>query len=150
MPKPDPLPAEFQKNGHDCGITAWRCVFRYHYARNAKVIDLSNPIQGTDPSTLEALIRRDANWCVNSGETFISDLEHFAATLRPSICLMTFDNDTDSHYVVCGGVWRGKVYFHDPAEGWRTLPVKEFERMWHGVGKYAHFARWSLTAWPRH
>ncbi len=149
MPKPEPLPDIRAKTAHDCGTTAWRVVFAYHHGRNGRVIDLSNPVQGTDPSTLEAIIRRDANWSVHSGETFLNDLQHFAATLRPPICLMTLPGDSDSHYVVCAGVYRGRVFFHCPSDGTQSLPAGEFEAAWHGVGKYSQFNRWSLAAWPK-
>ena len=149
MPKPLPLPDERSRRPHDCGPSAWRTVYRYHHGRNSRIVDLSNPVNGTDPATLEAIIRRDANWHVVSGSAFIDDLRHYCESWRPPICLMTFPGDEDSHYVCVGGVWRNRVYYQCSTEGWCAMPVGEFEAAWHAVGRYAQFERWMLAAWPR-
>jgi len=146
--KPEPLPDVRQTAAHDCATAAWRCVYQFHHGRNARIQDLSNPVAGTDPSTLEAVIRHDASWCVHSGESMLVDLQHYAATWRPAICLMTFPGELDSHYVTVGGVWRGRVYFQDPNSGWSIMKVEEFEACWRGLGRYAEYERWSLIAWP--
>jgi predicted double-glycine peptidase len=145
--RPEPLPDCRQRDDFDCGTSAWRTVYRYHHGRNARVLDLSHPVFGTDPATLEAVIRRDANWNVRSGETRIEDLRHYADTWRPSICLVT-PPGSDSHYIVAAGVWRGRVYFQCPSEGWCAVREADFTAMWRGLGRYKDFECWSLTAWP--
>lgn len=145
--KPEPLPNVLQSRDFDCATAAWRTVYQYHHGRNARILDLSHPIHGTDPATLEAVIRRDANWHVRSGETMLADLRYYAESWRPSICLVT-PPGSDSHYVVVGGLYRGRVYFQCPSEGWCAVKESEFEAMWRGLGKYKDFERWSLTAWP--
>jgi predicted double-glycine peptidase len=146
MPKPEPLPDVRQSRNFDCATAAWRTVYQYQQGRNARILDLSHPIAGTDPATLEAVIRRDSNWHVHAGETLIDDLRHYGSTLRPAICLITPEDD--SHYVVVGGVWRGRVYLQDPCEGWCAMTEADFVAAWHGLGKYKDFERWSLVAWP--
>lgn len=146
--KPAPLPQILQRAGHDCATAAWKCVYYFHVGRNARILDLSHPIAGTDPLTLEAVIRRDAAWHVRSGETMIDDLKHYAETWRPPICLVTMPGETESHYIVVGGVWRGYVYYHCPCDGWGRMREAEFISMWHGLGRHRDFRMWSLTAWP--
>lgn len=147
--KPEPLPSIFQRADFDCATAAWKCVYAYHYGRNPRVRDLSNAIQGTDPSTLEAVIRNDRGWHVHAGESMVEDLRHYAATWRPSICLVTLPtHGYDSHYVVCGGVWRGRAYYHCPSGGWQSAKVSDFETYWHGMGRHRNFRKWSLAAWP--
>lgn len=148
MPKPEPLPDERQRDDHDCATAAWRCVYRYHYGRNARVKDLSHPILGTDPATLEAVIRNDAAWHAHAGETLIDDLRHYCGTLRPVICLITPPGEECSHYITVAGVWRGWVWFQCPADGWQALREAAFVECWRGLGKYKDFVRWSLVAWP--
>lgn len=148
MPRPEALPDIRQKDAHDCATAAWRCVYRYHYGRNKSVLDLSHPINGTDPATIEAVIRSDKRWNVKSGESFVSDLAHYAATERPAICLMTFPGASDSHYITVAGVWRGRIYFQCPDIGPQSMLAGEFEAAWHGLGRYSHFKQWALCAWP--
>jgi len=146
--KPQVLPDIRQTRDWDCATACLQCLAKYHYGRSRAVLDLSHPINGTDPATIEAVIRADKGWQVRSGESFTSDLQHYADSLRPSICLMTFPGDADSHYVVVGGVFRGRVHFQCPATGPQSLLAAEFEAAWHGLGRHAAFRHWSLTAWP--
>lgn len=146
--KPQTLPDVRQTREWDCATACWKTVHAYHFGRDKRVRDLSHPINGTDPATIEAVIRADKGWQVRSGESFVRDLQHYADTWRPSICLMTFPGDSDSHYVTVAGVYRGRVHFQCPATGAQSMLAAEFEAAWHGLGKYAAFRRWSLTCWP--
>jgi len=149
MAAPQTLPDLRQRNASDCATACWRIVYSYHFGRDKRVRDLSHPINGTDPATIEAVIRADKGWHVRSGESFVRDLQHYADTWRPSICLMTFPGDSDSHYVTVAGVYRGRVHFQCPATGAQSMLTAEFEAAWHGLGRFAQFRRWSLTAWPK-
>jgi ABC-type bacteriocin/lantibiotic exporter with double-glycine peptidase domain len=152
MPRPDPLPDIRQNKDHNCGWAAWQSIYRYHYDRNPSRRDLSNPIHGTDPSTLEAIIRNDRQWTVISGEMFLNDLRHFCETLRPVICTITrtFDDGIDyGHYVAVAGVWRNRVYFQDPTYGPEVWSAEKWMSSWHDMGKYAKFRHWGLVACPK-
>lgn len=148
MPKPLALPDVRQSAEHDCATAAWRCVYKWHLGRNAKVLDLSHPILGTDPATLEAVIRKSAGWHVRSGETRIEDLGYYAESLRPTICPVTLPDDDDSHYVTVAGIYYGKVHFQCSKRGPMKLPEATFLECWHGLGRHANYKTWSLTAWP--
>lgn len=148
MPKPEALPNILQKNDYSCATACLQCLAKYHYGRSRAVLDLSNPIRGTDPAALESAIRAGGRWHVKAGASFVSDLSHYAETHRPAICLITPPGFEDSHFVVCSGVWRGRIFFHDPLSGPDSMLASDWEAAWFGLGQYVHYRRWSIAAWP--
>ncbi len=154
MAKPSPLPSIRARHAHDCGISAARCLLEYHLKRPVNVPDLSTEPDGTNPSTLEALIRsrKSERWHVVSGEMAIEDVAHYCGTARPVICLIT-NAEGAGHYVVAAGVWRGRVWFQDsdfePGEtGWGSAPVTEFESWRADFDRRGQtYHRWGLAAW---
>jgi hypothetical protein len=148
MPRPEALPAILQKNDYSCATACLQVLAKYHYGRSRAVLDLSNPIRGTDPAALESAIRAGGRWHVKAGATFVSDLSHYAYTHRPAICLVTPPGFEDSHYVVASGVWRGRVYYHDPLTGPESMLASDWEAAWFGIGQYVPYRRWSIAAWP--
>jgi len=145
--KPQVLPDIRQTRDWDCATAAWKCVVKYHYGRNREVMDLSHPIRGTDPATLEAAIRA-TGWAVRAGDATVKDLQHYADHWKPTICLMTFPGAADSHYCVVAGVWRGRVFYQDPESGPQSMLADEFEASWKAIGQYSQFKHWALTCWP--
>lgn len=150
--KPHCLPDIRQRKAHDCGMGAWKIVHQWQTAKRAvPTPDLSNAIQGLDPATLESKIRVGLSWNVVAGEMLVDDLRHYCDTLRPVICLITrdFDGEPSGHYVVVAGVYRGKVYYHDPYDGPHATRVDDWCQSWHDRGRYADFPNWGLVAWPK-
>jgi|LakMenE01Jun11ns_1017448.scaffolds.fasta_scaffold9788207_2 ABC-type bacteriocin/lantibiotic exporter with double-glycine peptidase domain len=150
--KPHMLPDIRQTVSHDCGVAAWKTIYRWHTdKRPGAILDLSNGIQGLDPATLESKIRVGKSWNVVAGEMMTDDLRHYCDSYRPVICLITrdFDGEECGHYVVVSGVYRRRVYYQDPYDGPRSLPATEWNAGWHDRGRYADFTRWGLVAWPK-
>lgn len=150
MPKPLDLPSIQQRDDHSCGDVCRRIVEQWQIGRNSRASRLSNPITGTDPLTLESSFRLDRKWNAIGGEMMVDDLDYYCRTWRPPIALITcdFDGEPDSHYVVVAGVYRNKVHFVDPLNGWNIIPIEDWLKRWHGRGRYADFRQWGVAAWP--
>lgn len=139
------LPDLRQKADHDCGQTAARVVYQFFGLRGRA--PQGTPIDGTDPRTLETAFRI-AGLAVQSGTMDAADLKHHTGRGRPVACLVT-EPDGTGHWVVVGGVRRGRVFFHCPVEGAKAEPVAAFAARWHDSDRVAvRYERWGIAAWP--
>lgn len=138
------LPDVRQTAGHDCGEAAVKCVLEFHGIKAA--VRLATPSHGTDPTQIEAALR-NIGCGVTAGEMTVDDLKHFADCGRPVIALVHWPEGQDSHYVICRGVSRGTVYFHDPIDGPSKCGVKDFEAAWKASGRVGAYRRWGIAPW---
>lgn len=120
------LPDVRQKKDYDCGRAAVECVLQFFgsYADLRRL--LTNPMDGTDPRAIEALLRKAGHHVV-SGEMTLDDLRHFTRSRRPVIAVV------NGHYVVVGGVdWsRGwKIGYQDPCHGFMKAKWVDFQGWW--------------------
>lgn len=146
MPRPLLIPDVRQRSDFDCGQAAVEAVFRYHGLTGA-VRRLANPVQGMAPDTLEAVLR-SVGLAVLSGEMTAADLRHLTATGRPVLC--PIQHDGVGHWVVAAGVARGKVHYHDPLAGPRSLRLAEWADRWTDTGRHGTaFVRFGVCGWPK-
>lgn len=144
--KPEPLPDCRQRDSHDCGTACLRTLWQFHYGQQRKLIDLSTPADGLDPATMRAQLLK-LGWNVLAGTMTVDDLRHFTAAGRPVVCLVTIDGG--GHYVVVGGVWRGKVWHHCPLNGWTGQHIDEWQQSWHDSNADGvRYVNWGLCSWP--
>lgn len=140
------LPSLYQKSGHDCGQAAARVVYRYHGLRKADP-PKGSELDGTHPAEMERAFR-NAGLCVQSGEMAPADLRHHTRLGRPVVCLVT-ESDGEGHWVVVGGLVRGRVRFHCPTRGACAEPVAAFAARWHDSDRVAvRYERWGIAVWP--
>jgi hypothetical protein len=102
---------------------------------------MSNPVQGTSPDTVEAMLRA-AGLPVVSGTMNLRDLKHFTSSARPVLCPIT---DEGGHWVVVRGVERLRVYYHDPADGPLDKSSKVWLGMWVDSTRTKVFDRWGIA-----
>lgn len=117
------LPDIRQRTDWDCGRAAVQCVLEYFGSHADTRRLLTNPIDGTDPRAIEALLRQ-AGHCVVAGEMTLEDLRHFTRSRRPVIAVV------NGHYVVVAGVERLKVGYHDPLSGFMRCKMGDFLGWW--------------------
>lgn len=129
-----------QKNSHDCGKACATCVLNYHGVPNpAKLV--VEPIDGCDPRSLEIFFRK-VGFRVLSGEMTLGNLKHFTDLGWPVVAVLK------GHYVVVGGVGRGKVHFMDPAEGLTSDPVTAFLARWFDGDRLgAEYNQFGIAVW---
>lgn len=140
-----PVPIVIQTAEYDCGTTAAKAVFRYYNRRlpDLEKVGVPCPIDGTDPRTMESLIRR-AGFGVEAGETRISTLRHHTREGRPAIALV--QKDGVGHWVVVCGVERGRVHLMDPYVGQASERVNVFEARWRDVCRDGSpYFQWALV-----
>jgi ABC-type bacteriocin/lantibiotic exporter with double-glycine peptidase domain len=130
------VPDVRQRQSHDCGPAVVKSIERFHGRRNIPlrlyVAALSSsPTDGTDPRTMERLLRQ-YGYEVISGEMAVRDLKHFTGKGWPVI--------------VCG-IARGKVHIQDPFDGPRPIKVNDFERQWKDHDRIETFKQWGIVAW---
>lgn len=118
------LPDVRQKRDYDCGRACVQCVLEYFGTTADTRRLLTNPIDGTDPRAIEALMRQ-AGHTVISGEMETDDLKHFTHSRRPVIACVK------EHYVVVAGVSRGRVGYMDPLHGFMRASIRDFGLWWH-------------------
>ena len=117
------LPDTWQYGAASCGRAAAACVLR-HFGKAADLRGLvTTAIDGTDPRTLESLLRKTGLRVV-AGEMTAADLKHFTGTGRPVIAVVR------NHYVVVAGVARGRVHYQDPQAGPARKLLAEFLDWW--------------------
>lgn len=141
-----------QIDNFDCGPAAARvAISAYGYRVSQASITnalFSNNMDGTDPRTLEAMLRKNG-WRVLSGDMTIEDLKVQTKLGRPVIVLVTLD--CGGHYVTVRGVRRGKVHFHDSRHysgGFKSLPIQEFEAAWYDFDRFgAEYRNFGLALW---
>lgn len=138
-----PLPAVRQTAAHDCGAAVFRCVTRYWEGRGRRV--KSDALYGTHPDQLEPAFRAAGYSCL-SGELDVPALRAITKIGWPVCCLIQVDGV--GHWVVVRGVYRGRVHFMDPADGFRWLPSPEWERNWtDGDRRGTVFRQYGLAVW---
>ena len=136
------LPNVIQSTSTSCGDAAVACLLKYLNI-NASV-HMSSTIDGVGPRTIEGKLRT-LGLVVVSGSMTVDDIRHYCNHGRPVILLVRWDEDEpeNSHYIVSRGVSRGRVYYHDVADGRDSITIPEFERQWHAIGelgeKYIHW-----------
>ena len=136
-----------QKEDYDCGIVAVKILLKALGKRLTPegLIALStSPIDGTDPRSIEALLRK-LGLHVLSGEMTWNDLVYFTQT-RPVICLISLDNV--GHWVVASGIKDGRMHYQDPSEGPCSLGKKKWHEVWRDIDRLgAVYRQWGITAW---
>jgi ABC-type bacteriocin/lantibiotic exporter with double-glycine peptidase domain len=113
-----------QDADHDCGVAAASCALR-HDGREVGS-NVSNPVQGASPDTVEAMLRR-AGAAVTSGEMLVEDLKHYTKTGRPVLCPVSLYG---GHWVTVRGVERGKVHYQCPVNGREAVPLARWLEVW--------------------
>lgn len=137
------LPPVLQRDGHDCGLAAVRCVAAYHGYAVRKPVGWPCQIDGTDPRILEPYLRANG-YGVQSGEMEVGDLRHHAKKGRPVLCLV--QRGGVGHWVVSAGVGRNRVYYMDPASGQASEPVAGFWGRWRDVCRDGtNFRGWGIA-----
>lgn len=120
------LPIVKQKLPHDCGVAVFRCVCRFLKVKPASLE--ADPLNGLHPFELEPAFRR-LGLNVSAGSMDLDDLRHHARKNRPVVCLVR--QGESGHWVVSGGVSRGRVSIMEPFDGvieW--VPEAEFTSSW--------------------
>lgn len=138
------LPDIRQKDDYDCGAAAVDTVLRFLGVRScAAVLDMANPVQGTAPDTVEALLRR-AGLPVLSGTLHIEDLKHFPDHGRPVVCPVSTDDG--GHWVIVAGISRGRVHYQCPLNGKTTMKVSDWLVRWRDTSRSGHeYDRWGIV-----
>lgn len=116
------LPEVKQKQQFDCGKAAAACVLNYYEVPNASRL-ITDPLDGTDPRTLEIFFRR-CGFNVLSGEMTLGVLKYLTDNAFPVIAVLK------GHYVVVAGVARGRVRFMCPTDGHTSDPISAFLARW--------------------
>ena len=105
----------------------------------------ADPLHGTPPDQLEPAFRT-AGYNVISGEMDVADLRFHTSQGRPVVALI--QSEGTGHWVVVRHVTRHRVHVMDPAEGFRSLPVPEWESLWHDADRRGTvFRRHALAVW---
>jgi ABC-type bacteriocin/lantibiotic exporter with double-glycine peptidase domain len=124
------IPIVKQKSEHDCGQAVFLAVCKYLRVKLNRpgTTPESDPINGLHPFELEPAFRR-LGLAVVAGSMDLDDLRYHAKRSRPVVCLIQFGDS--GHWVVSGGVARGRVWIMEPFEGeWRGVPEAEFLAAW--------------------
>lgn len=138
------LPDVRQRKDFDCGHAAVACVADLFGVRRPP--DLSNGIDGTDPNTIEALLRR-AGFNVCAGAMTVSDLKHFTNRGAPVVCPVSLP-DVGGHWVVVAGVERLTVYYHCPDAGPRSMRAALWTPCWADETRAGRpYKTWGIAAW---
>lgn len=139
--RPGPLPAPpadlLQADGWGCGaVTAVACLRLVGYEAGDPLASfLANPLDGTDPRSLEAFFRR-LRLPVLSGEMDAADLAYHTGRGRPVAALVQLDGC--GHWVTVYRATGRRVRWHCPAAGPRQATPAAFRRDWwdwdrHGI-----------------
>ncbi len=120
------LPIVKQKTAHDCGVAVFRTVCKYLRVKPATLE--ADPLNGLHPFELEPAFRR-LGLTVSAGSMDLDDLRHHARKNRPVVALVR--QGDSGHWVVSGGVSRGRVLVMEPFEGVvKWVPGAEFVANW--------------------
>lgn len=134
---------QLQSEDWDCGRAALRAALSV-YGRPLRLPDLSNPVQGTCPSTLEAIVRSLGLPAV-SGNMRTDDLRHFTDLGRPVLCPIA---DHGGHWVVVVGTSgrAATVYYFDPSKGAASRRRSAWEAAWRDTdSKGTAYVNWGLV-----
>lgn len=139
------VPVLLQKDSHSCGVVAADMIVRYFNRRfDSSLRSNASPFDGTDPRTLEHLLRRHG-LKVMAGEGSLSELKYTLRRFRPVACLVTLNGI--GHWVVVFGTSRSRIHLNCPIEGQTSLETQEFLKKWiDHDGKGGHWERWMVTA----
>lgn len=136
------LPDVRQQTDYSCGDAAVESVCRFYGTK--KTGALANPIQGLSPDSIEALLRF-RGLTVLAGPLTFADLRHLSKD-RPVICPVSL---AGGHWVVVSGVdSRGRVHYHDPAEGPTYRSRDAWWKVWYDATRTGHnYIQWGICAW---
>jgi predicted double-glycine peptidase len=135
------LPDIRQRDDYDCGSAAVDVVLTFLGVKS-KATSLTNAVDGTHPSAIEAALRR-VGLHVQSGTMTSADLQHHVKLGRPVVCCVSLHG---GHWVVVRGVSRGRVYFHCPTDGTRSVRLSEWFDIWRDSTRAAHdFDSWGIA-----
>jgi hypothetical protein len=96
---------------------------------------------GTHPATMDGFFRV-AGLSVLSGNMALEDLRHHVRLGRPVCCAVA------GHWVVVGGVERGKVHYHDPQEGPCKKKAPEFLTWWRDQDRFGTpYQQFGIATW---
>lgn len=141
-----PLPDVRQKDVYDCGEAAVRCVLKYYGISYSFKFATSQ--DGSDPRQLEAAFRL-SGMNVTAGEMTIGDLRYFTRLKCPVICLIWYEKEATSHYVVVNGLTKYSVLYHDVDSGPAKVGIIKWRKMWSAMGRLGEtFQQWGITARP--
>jgi ABC-type bacteriocin/lantibiotic exporter with double-glycine peptidase domain len=133
-----------QSSSYDCGDTAIRIIATHHGWGLPRQM-VSNPIDGTDPRTLESVFRADGRFVV-SGEFSLTDLIHYTKAGWPVITLIQLNGV--GHYVVVWKILQDSIRFQCPSRGPCRVSHRGFLGSWKDVDRYGtHYRFWGLVAW---
>jgi hypothetical protein len=143
--KPIDLPDLRQlPDGFDCGTVAAE-IFWDHFGIKSRPVPATH-IDGTSPDVLESLLW-DSGMAVQAGTMEVADLKHHTGRGRPVACCVT-EPDGVGHWVVVGGVTRGRVRYQCPLKGPASEPVEAFEKRWADrTRRSVRFERWGIAGW---
>lgn len=131
---------------YSCGTTASRILFGYaglQFPEEFK--SLANPVRGTSPETLEAILRSGFGGVAWGNGWTLKDLDLHLSLDRPVICLVSTETPND-HWVVVRGISGGRVHLQDPDRGRRSLGYAKWLKSWYGPAEN-DAPGYALTAW---
>lgn len=132
-----------QTSDHTCGDCLARTILRY-WGRPAGR-PLSTPYDGTDPRSLEAVLRL-AKLSVLSGHMDLELVGHLTGRGRPVGCLV--QREGVGHWVCVRGVLRRRVYFFDPLDGDASEPAAAFRARWSDADRFGvRYDCFGVSAW---
>lgn len=137
------LPVVLQRTDHTCGAAVFACVTHYWELKKRRV--KADSWNGKHPMELEPDFRK-LGYFTFSGTMSLDHLKAVTATGTPVCCLI--QSCGVGHWVVVSGVKRNRVYMMDPAVGLRSMPVPEWESVWHDADRHGTvFRRHGLAVW---
>lgn len=138
------LPDLRQSRSYDCGDTALRIVCQHHGWKLPPSM-VSHPIDGSDPRTLETVLRQ-AGIRVTSGEMTLSALQHHTGQGWPTICLVRLDGV--GHYIVVESVTDRRIRWQCPSRGPSGSTYRQFLESWGDLDRLgARYHQWGLVPW---
>ncbi|MES2208572.1 MAG: cysteine peptidase family C39 domain-containing protein [Chloroflexota bacterium] len=141
------IPDVRQRDDWSCGAACLAALFRFHRTRRPWwLAQLPNPDRGMSPDTVEAALFAVFGRPPIRGRLDLADLRHLAATGRPAICAVTWA--AGPHWVICRGVARGRVGYHDPTHGPGSMPAAEWLAGWRDEPATSPYQSFGLAGWP--
>jgi ABC-type bacteriocin/lantibiotic exporter with double-glycine peptidase domain len=140
-----PIPEVLQRDVADCGPACVAAVVR-GLGQRISLADatrdlLTNGHAGTDPSAIEAYLRR-RGFKVLAGDMDALDLRYATRHGRPVICV------TANHYVVVRGWERGRVALMDPMIGLTWEKWDDFRATWRDAHRWGvDYDQFGLQVW---
>jgi hypothetical protein len=119
------LPVVLPGKGHQCGDGLFGSITSYWESVRRRV--KCDPWTGKHPLDLEPEFRR-RGYQTFSGQMTVDVLKAVTGMGIPIGCLI--QSEGCGHWVGVRGVQRGRVYYMDPDDGNRSLPIAEWEAVW--------------------